>query len=56
MLVLIRRGRSCSARSFAALSNGLALIVRQEETLIAPCNFVVLPLTFLSTVFMQRRT
>jgi len=37
-----------------ALSNGLALIVRKEETLIAAINMFVLPLTFLSTVFMQR--
>jgi ABC-2 type transport system permease protein len=37
-----------------SLSNGLALIVRREETLIAAVNLVILPLTFLSTVFMQR--
>jgi ABC-2 type transport system permease protein len=40
--------------SFGSLSNGLALIVRREETLIAAVNLVILPLTFLSTVFMQR--
>jgi ABC-2 type transport system permease protein len=37
---------------FSALSNGLALITRREETLIAVINFIGLPLTFLSTAFM----
>ncbi|MDB5105620.1 MAG: type transporter [Fibrobacteres bacterium] len=36
----------------SALSNGLALITRREETLIAVINFFGLPLTFLSTAFM----
>lgn len=40
--------------SFAALSNGLALVARREETLIAVVNFVLLPLTFLSSAFMQK--
>ena len=40
--------------AFGSLSNGLALIVRREETMIAAVNLVILPLTFLSTVFMQR--
>jgi ABC-2 type transport system permease protein len=34
-------------------SNGLALLARKEETLIASVNFIVLPLTFLSATFMQ---
>ena len=38
--------------AFAALSNTLALLLRKEESLIAAVNFVVLPLTFLSTTFM----
>ncbi len=38
---------------FAALSNALALVVRQEETLIATVTSIVLPLTFLSSTFMQ---
>ena len=37
----------------AALSNALALIVRQRETLIAAVTSVILPLTFLSSAFMQ---
>jgi ABC-2 type transport system permease protein len=40
--------------SFAALSNGLALLARQEETLIALVTFVTLPLTFLSTALIQK--
>jgi ABC-2 type transport system permease protein len=38
---------------FAALSNALALITRQEESLIGAVTFLQLPLTFLSTAFMQ---
>jgi ABC-2 type transport system permease protein len=37
----------------AALSNGFALIVRQEEALIGAVQFIVLPLTFLSATFLQ---
>jgi ABC-2 type transport system permease protein len=39
--------------AFAALSNALALAARQEETLIGAVTFLQLPLTFLSTAFMQ---
>jgi ABC-2 type transport system permease protein len=38
---------------FAALSNGLALVARKEESLIGAVTFLQLPLTFLSTAFMQ---
>jgi len=38
---------------FAGLSNGFALIMRQEEALIGAVQFLVLPLTFLSATFMQ---
>jgi ABC-2 type transport system permease protein len=41
------------AFAFGALSHGLALAVRREETLIAAMQFLLLPLTFLSTAFMQ---
>jgi ABC-2 type transport system permease protein len=37
-----------------ALSNGIALLSRKEETMIAVSNFVLLPLTFLSSVFMAQ--
>jgi ABC-2 type transport system permease protein len=42
------------AAAVACLSISLALIARREETLIAAVNFFVLPLTFLSTAFMQK--
>jgi ABC-2 type transport system permease protein len=38
--------------AFAALSNSLALVLRKEESVIAAVNFVVLPLSFLSSTFM----
>lgn len=37
---------------FSALSNGVALLTRREETLIAVVNFFGLPLVFLSSAFM----
>jgi ABC-2 type transport system permease protein len=37
---------------FSALSNGIALLARREETLIAVINFFGMPLSFLSTAFM----
>ena len=40
--------------SLGALSNGMALLARKEETVTAASNFVLLPLTFLSSAFMQR--
>jgi ABC-2 type transport system permease protein len=39
--------------AFAALSNALALVARQEESLIGAVTFLQLPLVFLSTAFMQ---
>ena len=38
--------------AFGGLSNAMSLLVRKEETLIAAVNFIVLPLTFVSTLFM----
>ena len=40
--------------ALAGISNGLALLARREETLIAAVNFIVLPATFLSSTFMQQ--
>jgi ABC-2 type transport system permease protein len=40
--------------AFAALSNALALVASQEETLIGAVTFLQLPLVFLSTAFMQK--
>jgi ABC-2 type transport system permease protein len=41
--------------SLAALSNGMALLARKEETVIAPSNFILLPLTFLSSAVQAGR-
>jgi ABC-2 type transport system permease protein len=40
------------ALSFAALSDAVALLVRQQEALIGVSQFLTLPLTFLSSVLM----
>jgi ABC-2 type transport system permease protein len=40
--------------AMGALSNGVALLARKEETLIGAMNFIVLPLTFLSSAFMKQ--
>jgi ABC-2 type transport system permease protein len=40
--------------AFASLSNGVAVLARQRETLIGAVSFVLLPLTFLSSALMQR--
>jgi ABC-2 type transport system permease protein len=41
------------AAAIAAFSNAVAVTARQEETLIGVVDFVALPLTFLSSAFMQ---
>ena len=38
----------------ARFPGGMALLARKEETVIAASNFILLPLTFLSSAFMQR--
>ena len=38
--------------AFAALSNAFALFMRQEEALVGATQFIILPLTFLSTTFL----
>lgn len=40
------------AAGFGALSCGMALLVRKQESVIAAVNFVLQPLTYISTVFM----
>jgi ABC-2 type transport system permease protein len=39
--------------AFAALSNALALVARKDQSLIGAVSFLQLPLTFLSSAFMQ---
>ena len=40
--------------AFASLSNGVAVLARQRETLIGAVSLVLLPLTFLSTALMEQ--
>ena len=40
--------------AFASLSNGLAVVTRQRESLIGAVTMVLLPLTFLSSALMQQ--
>lgn len=40
--------------AFGGFSNGLALLARRQELIIAVMNFVVLPMTFLSSMIMAR--
>ena len=42
------------AAPFGALSNALALVVRKQESVIGASNFLLLPLTFLSPVYMAK--
>jgi ABC-2 type transport system permease protein len=42
------------ALAMAGLSNAIALLARQEETLIGAVQFIVLPATFVATAFMPR--
>jgi len=51
LLILVACMLGCC---FAALSNALALVARQRETLIAAVTSILLPLTFLSSAFMSR--
>ena len=53
MLLLLLSPRSLAAM-FASLSNGVAVLARQRETLIGAVTFVQLPLTFLSAALMQQ--
>jgi ABC-2 type transport system permease protein len=39
---------------FAALSSALALAIRKQESVIGASNFILMPLTFLSPVFMAK--
>ena len=53
-LLALILGAVLLATPFAAHSCGMALMARKEETVIAASNFIVLPLIFLSSVFMSQ--
>jgi ABC-2 type transport system permease protein len=42
------------AAGFSGISNGIALLTRQEATMIAAANFVALPLLFFSSILIAR--
>jgi len=42
------------ASPIAALSNAMALVLRRAESVIGASNFIILPMTFLSPVFMAK--
>ena len=51
LLVLLVSG-VLVALPFGALSNAMALVIRRTESVIGASNFILLPMTFLSPVFM----
>jgi ABC-2 type transport system permease protein len=53
-LIILFAVAALLASATMCLSTALALTTRREETMIAVMNFFMLPLTFLSTTFMQK--
>ncbi len=49
-------GSALLACAFSGFSQGLALLMRREESMIAVANFIGLPLMFLSTILISRGT
>jgi ABC-2 type transport system permease protein len=52
-MALLLVGTVLLGSAFSSLSNALALLLRQQESVIAANTFLVLPLSFLSETFMQ---
>jgi len=52
VLIVLFTG-SLLAAAFASFSNGLALLARKQEVVIAVMNFTILPMMFLSSMIMQ---
>ena len=53
-LLIVLFSASLLGAAFASFSNGLALLARRQEMVIAVMNFTVLPMTFLSSMIMSR--
>jgi len=53
ILMLLASGVLLAA-PFGALSNALGLVVRKQESVIGAANFLLLPMTFLSPVYMAK--
>jgi ABC-2 type transport system permease protein len=51
--VLVLLAAALLAMVFAGFSNGIALLVRKEASMIATANFVGLPLMFISTILIS---
>jgi ABC-2 type transport system permease protein len=52
-LIVLVVGAVLIAVPFGALSNAMALVIRRTESVIGASNFILLPMTFLSPVFME---
>ena len=52
--VLVVAAAALLACGFGAFSFGVAMLARREETMIGVANFVALPLTFMSAIFIAR--
>jgi ABC-2 type transport system permease protein len=52
-VLLLLAGTVFLGAAFSSLSNALALLLRQKDSVIAANSFLVLPLSFLSGTFMQ---
>jgi ABC-2 type transport system permease protein len=53
-IVLLLAGAMLLGAAFGALSNALALVARKEESVIGASNMLLLPLTFISPIYMAR--
>jgi len=53
-LLLLFLAAALLAASFACFSCGLALVTRRRELVVIAMNFIVLPMTFLSSMIMHR--
>lgn len=53
-LVVLMAAAVLLSVTFAAFSNAIGLLARQEESVIGATQFVLLPLTFLSSVFLAQ--
>ena len=54
-VVVVLATAALIAMVFSGVSNGIALLVRREATMIAASNFVSLPLMFLSSILITQR-
>jgi ABC-2 type transport system permease protein len=53
--IVVLAAAALLAMVFAGFSNGIALLVRKEASMIATANFVGLPLMFLSSILITQR-